>query len=473
MIEKRRQRLCRARIGSLSRMICLSILIAVAGLSIGSETTQAQYGPVLTVTAEPTMLRAGEWIAFTVEASGMGYSAQIRVDVPNALEISEQVQCVHNSATCDPPSIAPGDAGTTSLSVRTPGSEPDMFGDISSSPSKIASVTVTFSVFVPPDVPAGSRFNIDTYVDGLFTFNTDPGTLEGRFVSTAVEVLKASGQRVPPPSPPTPTPAPALNTVHTMRFDIRQGDVLPVTFLVPGENYNFTVLQGFMSVAGFYSLTITIPNGLTILGEPECNVADAGSCSKPEVKVNASGATSVQIVGEITIADPVSLDFGVMVSSSVAIEIPIEITGRYSVTDASTHMEYQSDLWSPLYLTDLDTALASATQVGTVRVTFEESGEFTDELGACVALSQDGRWTSQYFVCDNDTAAAEPTISGSAILSDSSPIADEIVVSVTTGTYYVTVESMPAGFDPESTDAPGMVSVSSDGAELTIDLLSP
>lgn len=468
MTHQRRQRLYRARIGSLSWMICLALVFVTASLPISSITTHAQLGtPLLSVYADPTMVVPGQSVSFTVFASGSGSRTQIDVLFPNDLTLSNEVGCVHSPLFCDGWSVASEDSRTNRLTVTAPGNVPGPDG-----PRGYTRVTVTFTLRVPVGAIPGSQIQVISSVDGLFDV-LEPLSTSNNRIATTIEVLGESGQRVPPPSPPTPTPVPALNTAHTIRFDIRQGDVLPVTYLVPGENYNFTVFQGFMSVAGSYSLTITIPNGLTILGEPECNVTDAGSCNQPEVTVEASGATSVQIVGENTIADPVSLDFEVMASSSVAVEIPIEITGRYSVTDASTNMEYQSDLWSPLYFTDLDTALATSTEEGMVRVTFNNSGQLTDELGGCVALSQDGRWTPYYFVCDNDSAAAEPPVSGSAILTDFSPIAGEIVVSVTTGTYYVTVESVPAEFALESTNGPDTITVLSEGAGLTIDLLSP
>ena len=58
-------------------------------------------------------------------------------------------------------------------------------------------------------------------------------------------------------------------------------------------------------------------------------------------------------------------------------------------------------------------------------------------------------------------------------MSDISPTVGEIVVSVMTGTYYVTVESVPADFALQSMSAQDTVTVSPEGAELTIDLLSP
>lgn len=477
MAKRRSRPVCSALWRSLCQTICITILMATVGLAFGSQSTLAQLGgPLLTVYADPEMVLPGERVSFTVIASGAGPYSAINVDVPSALTVSESVSCVHSTYYCDGSSVTRLTPEMNRLSVSAPGNDvPVPQNWPTDGYSERVSVTITFSVYVPLDSPPGTRFQINSYVEGLFN-PLFPYDEAGRHVRSVIEVLSTSGQRVTLPPTPAPTTVPASTTAeiaHAIRFEINQGHVLPSNYMVPGDSDTFHIFQGFSSVEGSFALTLTVPSELNIIVEPSCFVIVAETCGHLEATRNADGSTEIEVLGYSSITDPVRLDFATEVSSSVPIGASTEITGQYSVADALTGEQHETDLWTGIYFADSDTAFAASVQEGVLRVRFEYSGQLIDALGGCVALSQDGRWTSQYFVCDNDSGASEPPFNGLRVPSDNSPTVGIIEVFMEPGTYYVSLVSPPVGFNSETTSQPDTTTVSPDGAELTLELSLP
>lgn len=235
--------------GVLLRALCIALVIAAVGTTLGAPTARAQIGgPVLTVYAEPASVMPGQSVTFTVIASGAGSSAAIDVDVPNELTISEDVDCVHSTLFCDDSSISTLDADTNRLSVTAPGALPGPDG-----PRATARVTITFSVSVPSSAVPGTRYEIISSVRGLFNL-LDPTSATDKQVSTFLNVLDGSGQRVAPQPTPSPTVEPASSVAgdaQIIRFEIDQGDIIPVTSIVPGGEATFNVYQGFRNCGRF------------------------------------------------------------------------------------------------------------------------------------------------------------------------------------------------------------------------------
>jgi hypothetical protein len=411
----------------------------------------------------------GQSVTFTVIASGAGSSAAIDVDVPNELTISEDVDCVHSALFCDDSSISTLDADTNRLSVTAPGALPGPDG-----PRATARVTITFSTSVPSSAVPGSQYEIISNVRGLFNL-LDPTSATDKQVSTFLNVLDGSGQRVAAQPTPSPTVEPASSVAgdaQIIRFEIDQGDIIPVTSIVPGGEATFNVYQGFRNVEGSFTLNLTLSTGVVLTEEPRCSNVSDESCTTVTVTPEADGTTQIEVLGTASTSDPATLDFGVGVSPNLPFGTDLAIAGRYVVTEASTGEQFETELTIPIFLVDSDFALGNPLE-GTLRVTFESSGQLSDDTGGCIDLSQDGRWNPKYFVCDNDSGAAMPSFDGWAILSDTSPTVGEIVVFLNPGTYYITAESLPEGFTLQSSLVTGQVSVSPEGDEYVFESTTP
>lgn len=190
MIAHRRRLAYPVATSILVRALCLTIVIAAIGISMGVRIVDAQSGgPVLTVSADSTMVKPGDWVSFTVIASGSGSYTAIDVDIPSELTISDEVDCVHSTLFCNGSSVSILDADTNRLSVNAPG--PD-------GPGITVRVTVTFSVMVPATAIPGTQYIIVSSVDGLYNI-LDPFSETDKRSVTFLEVLEASGQRVSPP----------------------------------------------------------------------------------------------------------------------------------------------------------------------------------------------------------------------------------------------------------------------------------
>ena len=441
-----------------------SVLMCVVMLLSGlGQVAHAQPdGSILTVYAKPTQVEPGQSISFTVIAEGAGSYTYIDIDVPSELTISDDVDCTHSTGYCDGvlPSVL--DAETNRLSVMAPGAD---FGPT-------VRVTVSFSVLVPKTVAPGTHLEINSTVKGLYNLY-DPISATDKQVSTVVEVLDSSGRRVSPPTP-TPEPAPALvpapDNHFNFRFEIRQDRFPFGRHLIPGERYTFSVHQGFRNVAGTLSLEVTFPNAIAIVDKPICAVADAaGPCEQLTVTEQAGGTTTVEVLGESSIGDPLRVDIVTMVSQSVAVGTLSEITGRYTVTDPSTGSQIGSNIRNAVYFADVETAIAAAMTEGTLQATFADAAP---GFSHCVALSQDGRWGLRYWVCDNDTTTLDAPGEGWAILTDANPEVHEIEVVVSTGAYYLIIDEPSAVRPLHSADGIEVV-VPPEGTEIVIDPESP
>jgi len=454
-------------------------MIATLVLGGAVHTTEAQLGgSLLIVEANPLLVQPGGLVSFRVVASGTGPYTAITVDVPSDLTISQDVTCVHSTDYCDGSSATALDADTNRLSVSAPGNDvsvPDTWPSSGYSPG--IRVTVSFSINVPTYVSPGTLFEIDTHVGGLFN-PLLPYDEEGRHVQTVVEILDASGRRVQLPPAPAPTSAltlPGLSDTGLMvEFGLDPEDMTPEIHLVPGEHVRFKVNQGFRDVVGFFTLTIRLPREMKIVEAPRCSVISPG-CSQPFVLESTDGTTDVTVLGYNSELERASLDFTTEVSSNTIIGTSSSIIGRLAVTEALTGEAYQAEKTIPVHFTGPDTRLAMWEEEATLRVTMVSHGQEVKDAATCITLFENVRWGNNYFVCDNDSGAAIPQFLdwNWTLLSDTNPNFGEIVVSVTTGTYTVTVESVPAGFTYRPEANQNMFTVPPEGVELTIELTSP
>lgn len=195
MTPRRQASVYPAAINLARRAMCLALLIAVVGSLLGARTGEAQIGgPVLTVDADPQAVRPGDQVTLTVVAFGAGSYADITIDIPNALTIVGNVNCVHSTLYCSGTSVSALDASTQRLSASAPGavSGPD-------GPSSTTRVTITLSISVPTSAVPGTEYEIVSSVQGLFNI-LDPTSTTDKRDSTVVDVLDDTGRSVPPSS---------------------------------------------------------------------------------------------------------------------------------------------------------------------------------------------------------------------------------------------------------------------------------
>lgn len=460
----------RSQCGDRLWLFCVAVTIAALVLGDVVPNNRAQGGgPLLTVHADPLLVRPGGSVSFTVVANGAGSHAAIDVDVPNNLTLSQDVTCLHSKLYCEGSSVSILDADTSRLSITAPGAFPGPDG-----PRGTVRVTVAFSISIPVSVAPGTQFEIETNIDGLFNLY-DPVSEVDKQVSTFVEVSDASGRCSKLAPSPTPTREPTVSTVSDGQLMAEIGldpeAMAPEMHLVPGEHIRFRVVQGFREVIGFFTLAIRLPPELKLVDEPWCSVVSSG-CSQPFVLDNIDGTTDITVLGYNSEFEQAVLDFTAGVTPIVSIGTSTEIVGRLTVTEASTGEVYEVETTVPIHFSDADLRLAEWEEEGTLRVTFDSERPVVD-TGGCISLNETVRWGQRYFVCDNDSAAATPLMNDWVILTDTNPNVGEIVVSVVTGTYYVAVESLPSGFVQKPGKESDMVTVPSEGAEVPIESVSP
>lgn len=473
MTKRMRPTVCRS--AAALRFQALWIAATLAILVLGSVVAPARAqlgGPLLTVQANPLLVRPGGTVTFLVVAHGAGARTAIDVDVPSVLTILPDVTCVHSTSYCDESTTAYLNAETNRLSITAPGALPGPDG-----PEPEVRVTVTFSVFVPREASPGTEYVFSTTVAGMFNL-LDPNSVTDKQVTTIVNVSDPAGRRAPSiPTPiPTPTAEPAASTAEhpqVIRFDIEQGDISRGMYLIPGEQGWFNVEQGFRNVAGPFTLSLLVPPELVLTGKARCSAVPAEHCTGMDVTQNTDGTTAIEMTGESVVGDTVSVDFAAEVLSRVLDGAWSTIRGHYAVTDASTGKVFTADLDYPVFFVGPDVAIDASGEEGTLRVTFERSGVVSEVLGGCVSLDAGGRWGYRYFVCDNDSAASRPSQSGRTILSDTEPRMGLIVVAVAAGEYTLTVESLPEGFTRQVGSGPDTVTVPADGAEYTVEGIAP
>ena len=471
MTHQRRQRHYRARIGSLSWVMCLALVFVTASLPISSITTHAQLGtPLLSVYVDPTMVVPSQSVSFTVFASGSGSRTQIDVLFPNDLTLSNEVGCVHSPLYCDGWSVTSEDSHTNRLTVTAPGNVPGPDG-----PRGYTRVTVTFTLRVPVGAIPGSQIQIISCVDGLFDV-LEPLSTSNNRIATTIEVLGESGQRVPRPPVTVPTSEPTVETgpprlLIELGFDeaVKSAPVM----VVPGEEVIFEVFEDHPEVVGFFTFTMQLSEYLVPVGELSCSAIYPAGCTYPWATQNPDGTHSVSVNGYTSSSERISFSLPIQVSPNARIGESSEITGLYAVTDASTGEQFESrEVFSVSY-TDAKSRHASWEELGTLRLQFLLSSRlFATSTGSCVTLSENIRWGNQYFVCDNDSNQMPEELDPLrwTYASDASSAIGDIEVTVQTGTYSVSVWSLPAGFIQTPNDALVQVGVPPEGVELTIEV---
>jgi hypothetical protein len=336
-------------------------------------------------------------------------------------------------------------------------------------------VTVTFTLRVPVGAIPGSQIQIISSVDGLFDV-LDPLSTSNNRIATTVEVLGESGQRVPRPPVTVPTSEPKVETgqprlLIELGFDeaVESASVM----VVPGEEVIFEVFQDHPEVVGFFTFTMQLPEYLVPVGELSCSAMYPAGCTYPWATQNPNGTHSVSVNGYTSSSERISFSLPIQVSPNARIGESSEITGLYAVTDASTGEQFESrEVFSVSY-TDAKSRHASWEELGTLRLQFLlSSGLFATSTGSCVTLSENIRWGNQYFVCDNDSNQMPEELDPLrwTYASDASSAIGDIEVTVQTGTFSVSVWSLPAGLIQTPNDAIVQVGVPPEGVELTIEV---
>lgn len=171
-----------------------AFLIVTLGILASSQSTTAQFGPLLAVYVDPSTATPGEWVGVTVIANGTGSYVRITVNVPTELTIGNDLRCTHKTLYCDNVSATGG--------LVTADARADPFAG---GPMR---VTVSFSVQVPASAVPGTQYDIHASMDGLFSvLQPDLGT--GAQASAAITVGGVAVPQARPTPRPTPTPKPA------------------------------------------------------------------------------------------------------------------------------------------------------------------------------------------------------------------------------------------------------------------------
>lgn len=321
------------------RVLVVSLVVSAVAAIPSATALHAQPGPLLSLYADSELVRPGNWSSITVIANGAGSHATLAIAVPSALEIDPHVTCTHSQTYCDRVWIQTAGSQTNRIDVRAPGPflEPG---------SSTVRITVSFAVFVPNDIPPGSRFEIAASVNGLF-YLYDPLNTELGSAVLEIEVTNPDGSRAAPPL--TPTPYAITDRVPEARdspltfiiwgHEVRAGELVTMEPHIPrSATWELPVLDSFAFLV--YAENSRVTNQpdefIDSTGERACT---AGSENDPVPAIERAVPGSLSMY-----QDTITLQVGADASVGQRLLVCVELIGFSGSTEAFSWNAYDEIL---------------------------------------------------------------------------------------------------------------------------------